>query len=239
LILIVQKSDSRQIGLPDRPEITLCEAVTAFVYGRASDAVQLMLYGETETEEQSAKAKDLIERLHHAAYAGRINFRALKNGDSHADGHKNIDHLYFSERRGFRWDCDEIWARDLSPERPRFKPQRSFTRGWRDVHLDREDFEALLQAMGVSVQQGSDDAVPANQKIFYSGLAGRRTSINLVLPMALSRLNAGDYPDTLVKFSEQIAEAFAKAEPLAPPMSAKTLRNNPEFRELWRRRNST
>src|SRR5882762_7886368 len=45
-----------------------------------------------------------------------------------------------------------------------------------------------------------------------------------------------EYPDTQVKFSVQLAEAFAKAEPLAPPMSAKTLRNNPEFRELWRRR---
>src|SRR6267378_1410116 len=102
-----QKTDSLQIRLPDRPGITLCEAVTAFVYGKASDALQLMLYGETETEEQSAKAKDLIERLHYAAYAGRIKFRALKNVDSHADGHKNIDPLYFSEPRGFRWDCDE------------------------------------------------------------------------------------------------------------------------------------
>jgi hypothetical protein len=233
---MIQEADSQQIKLPDRKEITLCEAVTAFVYGEASDVLEYMLHGEAGTEEQSAKARDLIERLQSAAYAGRIKFRALKNGDSHADGHKNIDHLYFSDPRGYRWDCDEIWVRDLSPEHPRFKSQRSFTRDWRDVHLDREGFEALLRNMDVSVRQSPDAALPANQKIFYNGLAGRPTSIKLVLAMALSRLNAGDYPDTLVKFSEQLAEAFAKAEPLAPPMSAKTLRNNPEFRELWRRR---
>ena len=95
---------------------SLCEAVTAFVYGKASDAWSMMLYGEAETEEQSAKAKDLIERLHSAAYAGRIKFRALKNGDNPADGHKDIDPLYFSEPRGLRWDCDEIWVRDLKPK---------------------------------------------------------------------------------------------------------------------------
>ena len=77
---MIREADSKQIKLPDRKEITLCEAVTAFVYGKASDVVQLMLYGEAETEAHSASAKGLIERLHSAAYAGRIKFRALKNG---------------------------------------------------------------------------------------------------------------------------------------------------------------
>src|ERR1035437_4708981 len=87
---MIQEADSQQIKLPDHKEITLCEAVTAFVYGKASNALQYMLYGEAgTTEEQSAKAKDLIERLHEAAYAGRIKLRALKNGDSDADGHKD------------------------------------------------------------------------------------------------------------------------------------------------------
>jgi hypothetical protein len=77
---MIQEADSQQIKLPDRREITLCEAVTAFVYGKASNALQYMLYGEAgTTEEQSAKAKDLIERSHSAAYAGRITFRALKH----------------------------------------------------------------------------------------------------------------------------------------------------------------
>jgi hypothetical protein len=234
---MIQEADSQQIKLPDRKEITLCEAVTAFVYGKASNALQYMLYGEAgTTEEQSAKAKDLIERLHEAAYAGRIKLRALKNGDNHADGHKNIDHLYFSEERGLRWDLDEIWVRGLSPEHPKFKSHRSFTWDWRDVHLDREGFEALLQAMGVSVQQGSDADVPGDQEIYTTGLAGRPTSIRLVLPMARDRLNAGDYPDTQKTFSEQLAADLAKAEPRAPRMSAKAIRNNPEFRELWRRK---
>ena len=95
-----QKTDNQQIKLPDRKEITLCEAVTAFVFGKASGFLPYILYGEAGTEEQSTKAKDLIERLHSAAYAGRIKFRALKNGDNHADGHRVIDPLYFSEPRG-------------------------------------------------------------------------------------------------------------------------------------------
>jgi hypothetical protein len=197
-----------------------------------------MLYGEAGTEEQSAKARDLIGQLHSAAYAGRIKFRALKHGDSHTDGHKDIDHLNFSEPRGLRWDLNEIWVRGLSSQHPKFKSHRSFTRDWRDVHLDREEFEDLLRNMGVSVQQSSYADGPGNQKIFKSGLAGRPTSINLVLPIALSRLNAGEYPDTQIKFSEQLAEHLAKAEPQAPRMTPKAIRNNPEFRELWRRRKS-
>jgi hypothetical protein len=233
----MQETDSKQLKLPDRQEITLCEAVTAFVYGEASDALQYMLHGEAgTTEEQSAKVKDLIERLRKAAYAGRIKFRALKNGDNHADGHKDIDHLYFSEERGLRWDLDQIWVRDLSPERPKFKPQRAFKMDWHDVHLDREGFEALLRDMDVSVQQNADADVRGDRKTYRTGLAGRLTSIGLVLPMARSRLNADDYPDTQVKFSEQLAEALAKTEPEAPRMTPKAIRNNPEFKELWRQR---
>jgi hypothetical protein len=234
---MIQEADSQQIKLPDRKEITLCEAVTAFVYGKASDALQHMLLGEAgTTEEQSAKAKDLIERLHEAAYAGRIKFRAIKNGDNHADGHKDIDHLYFSEERGLRWDLDEIWVRGLSPERPKFKSHRSFTWDWRDVHLDREGFEALLRAMDVSVQQGSDTDVPADQRISKSGAAGRPTSMQVALRMARERLDAGDHPDTQKMFSEQLAADFAKANPDAPRLTPKTIRNNPEFREMWRRK---
>jgi hypothetical protein len=237
VVAMIQKADSQQIKLPDRKEITLCEAVTTFAYGKASDALHYMVYDETEiTEEQSAKAKDLIERLHEAAYAGRVKLRALKNGDNHADGHKLIDRLYFSEPRGLRWEIDEIWVRGLSPEHPKFESHRSFTWDWRDVHLDREDFEALLQAMGVSVQHGPDADVPGDQTIYTTGLVGRPTSIHLVLLMARDRLDAGDYPDTQKTFSEQLAADFAKAEPRAPRMSPKAIRNNAEFRELWRRR---
>jgi len=232
----MQETDSKQRKLPDRQGITLCEAVTAFVYGKASDAVQQMLDGEAGTEEQSAKAKDLTERIHRAAYAGQLKLRALRNGNNHADGHKDIDPLYFSEPRGLRWQCDEIWVRGLSPEHPKFKSHRSFTWDWRDVHLDREGFEALLRAMGVSVQQGSDADVPGDQKIYKTGLAGRPTSIHLVLPIARDRLDAGEYPDTQKMFSEQLAAELAMAEPRAPRISPKAIRNNPEFREAWRRR---
>ena len=75
----------------------------------------------THGETRSAKCKevDLLERLHSAAYAGRIKFRALKNGEYPADGHKDIDALYFRQQRGFEWDCDRIWSRDPNRTIPR------------------------------------------------------------------------------------------------------------------------
>ncbi len=229
----MQETDSKQLKLPDRQEITLCEAVTALLYGKASDALQYMLHGEAETtEEQSVKVKDLIERLHEAAYAGRIKFRALKNGDDHADGHKDIDHLYFSERRGLRWDLDEIWVRDLSPERPKFKPQRSFKMDWHDVHLDREGFEALLRSMGVSVVQGPHTGAPGERKTLKTGMPGRPTSKHLVLERARRRLDAGNPPSSLAQLSRELADALRKEEPGAAPMTAKTVSN--AIRDLWR-----
>jgi hypothetical protein len=230
-----QKTDSQQIKLPDHEMITLCEAVTAFVIGKASDSFDYGLFHETESEEERAKAKNLVERLHGEAYAGRIRFRALKNGDNPVDGYKEIDPLYFSKRRGLRWDCDEIWASGLSPRRPTFESQGRFTMDWHDVHLDREGFEALLRKMGSSsVQQQSDADVPGDQ--YKTGLAGRRSSIHFILAMAHNRLESGDYPDTLTKFSEQLAEELARTHPQAPPATPKTIRNNSKVRELWRRK---
>jgi hypothetical protein len=222
----------KQLKLPDRREITLCEAVTVVVCGKASDALQYMLHEAGTTEEQNAKAKDLIERLHQAAYAGRIKFRALKNGDNHADGHKDIDHLYFSEERGFRWELDEIWVRDLSPRHPKFKSQPPFTMDWRDVHLDREDFEALLRDMGVSVVQSLDAVAPGKRKTLTTGMPGRPTSRHLVLEIARRRFDAGNLPSNLAAFSRELADALRNEEPQAAPMKAKTVCN--AIREPWR-----
>jgi hypothetical protein len=221
--------------LPDRKEITLCEAVTAFVYGKASDVVQLMLYGEAETEAHSASAKGLIERLHSAAYAGRIKFRGLRNGGDPADGHKDIDRLYFSESRGLRWYADEIWSCDLSPDHPEFKSRPPFfTMAWQHVHVDRDDFEALLRVMGVSVQQNPDADAMGKRKTFTTGTPGRPTSKHLVLPMAQRKLDDGDYPKTLIGFSSQLAEQLHIAEPGAAPMTPKTISN--VIRKLWQAR---
>src|ERR1035437_6679022 len=223
---MIREADSKQIKLPDRKEITLCEAVTAFVYGKASDVVQYMLYVEAETEAHSASAKGLIERLHSAAYAGHIKFRGLRNGGDPADGHKDIDRLYFSESRGLRWYADEIWSRDVSPDQPKFesRPQH-FTMAWRDVHVDREDFEVLLREMGVSVQQNPDADAMGKRKTFTTGTPGRPTSKHLVLPMAQRKLDDGDCPNTLIEFSRQLAEELRIDEPGAAPMTPKTISN--------------
>lgn len=224
----------KQLKLPDRKEISLCEAVTAFVFGKANTTIQEMVDGEATNEENSAKAKDLTERLHSAAYAGRIKFRGLKSGDNPADGHRVIDPLYFGEPRGLRWGSDEIWVRDLSPKHPKFKSQPPFTMNWRDVHLDREDFETLLQAMGVSVAQSLDAVAPGKRKTLTTGMPGRPTSKHLVLEKARSRLDAGDYPPTLAMFSRELADALAHEEPDAAPMTAKTVSN--AIRKLWHAR---
>jgi len=231
LKFMMQETDSKRLKLPDRQGITLCEAVTAFVYGKANDAVQEMVDGEAETAEHRAKAKDLIERLHRAAYAGQLKLRALRNGDNHADGHKDIDPLYFSEPRGLRWQCDEIWVGDLSPEHPKFKSQRSFTRDWRDVHLDREGFEALLRDMGVSVVQRPDADAPGKRKTLTTGMPGRPTSKHLILEIARRRLDAGNSPPTLAAFSRELADALAIEEPGAALMTPKTVSN--AVRRLW------
>jgi hypothetical protein len=221
-----QKTDSQQIRLPEGKMISLCQAVTAFAVGKASDSFDYGLFGEVETEEERAKIKNLIQQLHSAAYAGRIRFRALRNGDSPADGHKDIDPLYFSERRGLRWNCDEIWVSGLSPRRPTFESQGRFTVDWRDVHLDREDFEALLRDMGVSV------IAPGKRKTLTTGMPGRPTSKHLVLEIARRRFEAGNLPSTLAAFSRELADALRNEEPQAAPMTAKTIAN--AIRELWR-----
>jgi hypothetical protein len=236
-IFMMHGSDNQPIQLPDRQAITLCEAVTAFVYGRAWDTAQRLLLrfarmgiGPVLTIEQSAKLDNLLERLNSAAYAGRIKFRALKIGKKYAaDGHKDIEPLYFSQQRGFEWYCDTIWSRD---------PNESdhSTEDWHDVHLDREQFEALLRDMDVSVTQGPDAHVQRERKTFRTGAAGRSTSIHLVLKMAQRRLDAGDYPESLTMFCEQLAAELKATEPEAAPMTAKTMRNSAKLRELWRRR---
>jgi hypothetical protein len=227
-----QKTDSQQIKLPEGKMISLCQAVTAFAVGKASDSFHYDLFGEAETEEERAKIKNLIQQLHSAAYAGRIRFRALRNGDSPADGHKDIDPLYFSERRGLRWNCDEIWVSGLSPRRPTFESQGRFTVDWRDVHLDREDFEALLRDMGVSVVQSLDAVAPGKRKTLTTGMPGRPTSKHLVLEIARRRFDAGNLPSNLAAFSRELADALRNEEPQAAPMKAKTVCN--AVREPWR-----
>jgi hypothetical protein len=56
---MIQEADSQQIKLPDRKEITLCEAVTAVVYGKASNAVQYI----STVKPELLKNKALRQRI--------------------------------------------------------------------------------------------------------------------------------------------------------------------------------
>jgi hypothetical protein len=237
------------IELPDRKEITLCEAVTAFVYGKAYDLRQWRNRSNRSTEQidflgleqihaltdrtgkgqettelvdtLNRKAEDLLEQLHRAAYAGRVKFRAIKEFGDPADGYKDIDPLYFYINPLFNWPEDVIVHREDESSTP-----------WYFVHLDREDFASLLRDMGVSVQQSLDPDVKGERKTFRTGVAGRPTSKHLVRTEAQRRLDTGDYPESLAAFSEQLAAWLEVAEPEAAPMTAKTIQNN--LRELWR-----
>lgn len=239
------------IELPDRKEITLCEAVTALIYGKARDVKayqtthlntglgkltptfskeltknqkELTKKQKAVQNEQTAKLEGLLERVRGAAYAGNIKFRGIQEGADPADGYKDIDPLYFYTKPFFNWSQDVIFHREDEASTV-----------WYFVHLDRGQFVLLLNDMGVSIQQSPRDHVEAEQKTSGTGLAGRPTSIHLVVASARRRLNAGDYPDTSTKFSEQLAEALATNED-AHRVTAKAIRNNPEYRELWRRR---
>jgi hypothetical protein len=217
------------VQLPERSWITLSEAVTAFVYGESRDASGLHPTHDTDI---------LLEKLHDAALAGSVRFRALKIGNNN---YQAIDLSYFSARREFNWNKNEIQCciscHALDDYHHEGEYDAEFALEWHNVHVDREQFASLLRDMGVSVEPstGYSDA-PNEPKIYKTGLQGRPTAIKLALKEARSRLDAGDYPKTKEMFSEQVVDAVAKAEPEAPTMTPKALRNNPEFTELWRRR---
>jgi hypothetical protein len=226
---MTKESHNRLIELPDRNEITLCEAVTYFVYGKATDALQLLLdFAIEEDQAHNIKLSELLGRLQSAAYAGRMKFRGLKIGESPLNGHKDIDALYFGVGRGFNWRQDQIVNQDISD------PVGEIATDWHDVHLNRNDFVALLQDLGVSVQTPPDGDTPGTRKTFSTGMPGRPTSKHLVLGMARHRLDSGDYPLTLELFSKQLAKELTRAEPEAVPMKPKTVAN--AVRELWRAR---
>lgn len=231
---MIPDSDNQPIQFPDRNEITLCEAFTAFCLGKVVDAGEWFFLSELPVEVITLKARILIDRLQKAAYAELITFRALKNGERPIEGHKDIPHLYFSDTRGFAWNCDEIWSRGLDPYPKQHKPRPPhFMMDWHDVHLEREDFKSLLRDMGVSIPHHSEVNILNNEAI-PTGAPGRPSSMHYVLKMVEARFNAGDCPRTLTEFSRQLAAALQTAHPHAPPVTPKTISN--KLREQWNKR---
>src|SRR5262249_30873552 len=145
------------------------KAVTAVIYGRAHDVneehrrheeymgkiesgslhkptpanKQIAPDEQPPANERTVKLRDLLERLHGAAYAGRIKFRAIKDYANPADGLNDIDPAYFYYKRSFNWPQDEIHLEGES------------STVWSCVHLDREQFVSLLSSMGYSIRQST------------------------------------------------------------------------------------
>jgi hypothetical protein len=203
------------VDLPDRKEITLCEAVTAFVYGKAYTVVEYQerFVDTPQTSERTSKAKELLAQLQQAAYAGRVKFRAIQEGADAADGYKDIDPLYFYTNPFFHWTQDVIMELENESSRP-----------WYYVHLDREQYASLLRHMNVEVKT----------KIYKTGVAGKPTSLHIVEPEAERRLAAGEYPETLAAFSRDLAAWLKDTHPEAPSMTEKTICN--VFRDMWNAR---
>jgi hypothetical protein len=230
---MIREVDNKRLELPDRNEITLCEAVTAYAFGKALDSLLRSLNNETSTEEQRTNARRLIERLQSAAYAGRIKFRALKNGDTHVDGHRDVDALYFSQPRGFRWEANEIWSGAPYRRFPEFEPRPPhFMMDWHDVHLDRKEFEAFLGDGGISIQQSADAL--DKQTTYATGAPGRPTSRHLVVPEAQRILDDGRHPKNLTVFSNELAKWLRTTHPKAAPMTSKTIQD--AIRKMWHKR---
>jgi hypothetical protein len=216
------------IKLPNRREITLCEAITAFIYGEPRDVSSAPPY-------PSFSLDNVLELLHEAAQAGRIIFRALRVG---INKYQEIDPGYFNKEYSFDWRRNLIQGFASRDEVEDYVGEYDIVPvvEWHDVYLNRNQYASLLKDMGVSVEPSSDSDASDKSKIYNTGLPGRSTAKQLALPIAERRLANGDYPDTKKGFAEQIVDAVRKAEPQAPPMTAKTLTNDPKFSELWRRK---
>jgi hypothetical protein len=224
------------VQLPNSKEITLSDAVTAFVYGEPCDPPSSPFH--------SHKLDVLLMRLHRAARAGQISFRALKVGKNNR--YQEIRPSYFKRYR-FEWSKNQIehLVPYNNPEDPEYSQQ--YTVAWDDVHLDRKQFASFLREMGVTVLQNLglgapqhvDTEAPAdlsNLETSGTGFAGRPKSAQFVLAMAKERLDAGDYPDTKIEFARQLSRDFEKASPNAHHPKPSTIKNDSKFSEMWRRR---
>ena len=160
------------VQLPDRKWITLCEAVTAFVYGESRDASSVPFY---------PMASDaLLEQLHDAAQAGAIKFRALRRGNNN---YQEINPGYFSTTRHFGWKQNQIscWVPCDGGEY-----EQELAVEWYDVNLERDQYASLLGDMGVSVQSNSVSDALDKSKIYKTGLQGRPTAKQLALPIVIA-----------------------------------------------------
>ena len=216
---MTQKSNSQVVELPDRREITLCEAVTAFIYGKAYDLRQLdrVRPDEARIKEHVDKLDDLLERLHAAAYAGRIKFTAIKEYGDPADGFEDINRLYFYVKPFFNWQQDVILHREDESSTP-----------WYFVHLDREQFASLLRDMDIAAQQDQDADLTSR-----TGFPGRPTSTpkHFIMVEAQRQFDAEDLPKTITAFSKELAEWWKLAHPSAAQPTPRSIEN--AIRDLW------
>lgn len=90
--------------------------------------------------------------------------------------------------------------------------------------------EATASAAPAKPAQADVDQGPVG-----TGLAGRPTSIQLILQEADRRCNLGDVPEHKIVFAEELSEWLAKNHPTHPKATPKAIGNNKNFTSLFRR----
>jgi hypothetical protein len=238
----------QQINLPERDEITLCEAVTAFICGEAYDVRQWLGAIDESSGEPietgiaaAVKSKQLQcerppkEQVSDAARANprrvltekqvkRLNELLARLQQAAYAGHIKFRAIKEGgNHAGGYTQIDPLYFY----ARPSFHWSQDVildhnndaSAPWYFVHLDRAGFAALVQELGASVP------------IHKTGAPGRPSSKHLVEPEAQRRLNAGEYPKTLAEFAKQLAKWLRQSHPEAAPMTEKTICN--AVRTMW------
>jgi len=161
--------------------------------------------------------EDVLQRLHNAAYAGRVKFRGIREHGDLADGLKDIDPAVFAIPRLFNWRQDVITS-------------EADDRDWYFVHLDKQQFVSLLESMGLTAQ--------APRNTHRTGAPGKPTTAHVMERLAKEMLDAGTSAKDLTEFAAQVEikldEYLRIHDPDAPRLKAKTIRNR--LTKMWKSR---
>lgn len=97
-------------------------------------------------------------------------------------------------------------------------------------YADQSTSRSLILLKEADVSSIMDALAPAPMR---TGLAGRPSSVHLIIPEAKRRIEAGARPKSIRDFAIEMA-AWTKQTPGVTPVTPKTLQGNPEFKALVR-----
>jgi hypothetical protein len=255
---MTDESTEQVIELPDRKEISLCEAVTAVIYGRALTAneyYQLVEEPQSKDDTSFEIREGRLVWVEKAPADERTSvaeekpaYKRIAKSEPLLAGLREAAYAGRIQIRAKRGGEDDFQY--IDPLYYQYMPKFNWWHDeilrddessptWHFVHLDREQFVTFLQKMGISVQgsaaspaQSKDTEAPPKQKTYKTGDPGRPTSRHIYMQEAERRLAAEDYPKTLKEFADELAEWLQNTHPQAAPVTPGTIRNR--VRRVWR-----